>query len=143
MNYTGQDLVEIQQKYNQIWKQIRAKYPKASGSVNFALNGYFAPINESFGNLFKKNHYLFLDSEYKTKAQNLMKANKDAAEEDFKKLLLKAPLNPECRIEIIWNDLDYDLIAELQVEPLVDLNLTPQTRASIRIVLGVVGSNNK
>lgn len=143
MNYTGKDIVEIQQRYNQLWKQIKAKYPKASGGIHFAFKGEFAPVNDSFGNLIRKNHFLFSEGEAKSKAQSLIKAVKDAAEEDIKKILLKAPLNPECRIEVIWSDLDYALIAELQNDPLVDLNLTPKTRASIRIVLGVVGKSEK
>lgn len=115
MSYTGKDLVEIQQKYNQKWKQIKAKYPKASGGIHFAFRGEFASVNDSFGNLLRKNHFLFSDSEAKSKAQSLIKAIKDASEEDIKKILLKAPLNPDCRIEVLWSDLDYDLIAELQI----------------------------
>lgn len=36
----------------------------------------------------------------------------------------------------ILGDLEYALIAHLQADDLVDRELTPQTRASIRIVLG-------
>ena len=140
MQYLARDLTEVQDKYNQLWKQIKAKYPKADGKIHFAYKGEFAPVNDSVGSLLKKNHYLFLDSEYKSKALGVMKANKDASDEDIRKLLLSAPLNPDCRIEVIWGDLDYDLIAELQGEPLVDQELTPKTRASIRIVLGTIGN---
>ncbi len=43
-----------------------------------------------------------------------------------------------CRVEIRFHDPDYDLIAKLQTDDLVDRQLTPQTRASIRIVLGTL-----
>lgn len=140
MSYTGQDLDDIRAKYNLIWKQIKTIYPKASGSIHFAYSGDFAPVNDSFGNLIRKNHSLFLDFEAKKKVQNLIKTVKDASEDDIKKILLKAPLNPDCRIEVIWSELDYDLIRQLQTDPLIDSALTPISRASIRIVLGVVGS---
>lgn len=142
MSNTGQDLNEIKDKYSLVWKQLKAKYPQASGGIHFAFKGEFVPVNDSFSGLLKKNPYVFADSQTKSKAQSLLKTNKDASEEDIKKLLLLAPLNPECRIEVLWNDLDYDLIAQMRVDLLVDLKLTPQTRASIRIVLGTIGEKS-
>jgi hypothetical protein len=44
----------------------------------------------------------------------------------------------KCQVEIRFNDLKYDLIWKLQADDLVDRNLTPQTKASIRIVLGTL-----
>ena len=44
----------------------------------------------------------------------------------------------ECRFELRFHQLDYELICLLQFDDLVDRILTPQTRASIRIVLGAV-----
>jgi hypothetical protein len=139
MNYLGRDLAEIQKRFNDLWKQIKAKYPKADGKLHLAFKGEFVGLNESFGSIIKNNHYVFAESEAKEKARALFKANKDAPEEEFKKILQNAPLNSHCEISVIWGDLDYDLIAQLQIEPLVDQNLTPKTRASIRIVLGVIG----
>lgn len=43
-----------------------------------------------------------------------------------------------CQIEIRFKNLNYDLIWKLQTDELVDRNLTPQTKASIRIVLGTL-----
>jgi len=45
-----------------------------------------------------------------------------------------------CQVELRFTDLNYDLIARLQTDDLVDCELTPQTRASIRIVLGTVAT---
>lgn len=42
------------------------------------------------------------------------------------------------RVELRFHVLDYDLIWKLQSDDLVDRELTPQTRASIRIVLGTL-----
>jgi hypothetical protein len=44
----------------------------------------------------------------------------------------------ECQVEIRFNRLNYELIWKLQVDDLVCRNLTPQTKASIRIVLGTL-----
>jgi hypothetical protein len=42
-------------------------------------------------------------------------------------------------IEIRFKDLVFDLVFALQKDPLVSKQYTPQTKASIRIVLGTVG----
>jgi len=42
------------------------------------------------------------------------------------------------QVELRFHELDYDLIWKLQTDNLVDHQLTPQTRASIRIVLGTL-----
>jgi hypothetical protein len=42
------------------------------------------------------------------------------------------------QVEIRFNDLKFDLVWKLQVDDLVDCNLTPQTKASIQIVLGTL-----
>ncbi|MBC7753693.1 MAG: hypothetical protein H7Z71_05615 [Moraxellaceae bacterium] len=139
--YLGAELYEIQKKYNEVWKLLRQKYPKASGRVKFGSGGNFADINGSFTMLIKDNPEVFLDSEQKKKAKSLLMTNKDSSEEEIKKILFKAPLNPECEIAIIWDDLDYDLIAAFQTDELVDQKRTMQTRASIKIVLGVIGTN--
>lgn len=43
-----------------------------------------------------------------------------------------------CQVEMRFNDLNYELIWQLQADELVNRNLTPQTKASIRIVLGTL-----
>jgi hypothetical protein len=49
----------------------------------------------------------------------------------------------KCQVEIRFHDLKYDLVWKLQVDDLVDRNLTPQTKASIRIVLGTLAQFSK
>lgn len=46
---------------------------------------------------------------------------------------------PVVQVEIRFHVLKYALIWELQKNPLIDRELTPQTKASIRIVLGTLG----
>jgi hypothetical protein len=54
------------------------------------------------------------------------------------KLALQLKYDEQCQVEIRFNRLNYDLIWKLQVADLVDRSLTPQTKASIRIVLGTL-----
>ena len=44
----------------------------------------------------------------------------------------------QCQVEIRFNDLTYDLVWKLQKDDLVNRDLTPQTKASICIVLGTL-----
>jgi hypothetical protein len=46
---------------------------------------------------------------------------------------------PEVQVEIRFHVLRYALVGVLQINPLVDRELTPQTKASIRIILGTLG----
>jgi len=46
--------------------------------------------------------------------------------------------NEKTQIEIRFKDLNYELIWKLQADDLIDRNLTPQTKASIQIVLGTL-----
>ena len=44
----------------------------------------------------------------------------------------------QSQVEMRFSELNYKLIWQLQTDELVDRQLTPQTKASIRIVLGKV-----
>lgn len=56
----------------------------------------------------------------------------------IKQMLQTFEFNGEVQVEIRFHRLNYDLIWQLQADELVDRKLTPQTRASIRIVLGKI-----
>ena len=66
-------------------------------------------------------------------------ANDDETErlrEQLYQLVSKLKYHGQCQVELRFNRLDYDLIWKLQVDELVDRDLSPQNKASIRIVLG-------
>jgi hypothetical protein len=68
-------------------------------------------------------------------------ANQKAVQEISRKLTARGrglQFLPEIQIEIRFHTLRYALVWALQSEPLIDLGLTPQTKASIRIVLGTL-----
>jgi hypothetical protein len=137
------NLPEIRAKYEMIWKDIKKKYPKANGKLNFAFKGNFVPIRAGLVELLKENKYVFTDSPVIESLRNnvlLKLKNKEAIDiDECERLIGEIPLNSECRIEIIWEDLDYEIIHAMRVDPLIDLNLTPKGGGSIRIVLGKIG----
>ena len=89
---------------------------------------------------------LLLDGAAKTEALELTKKMKlkESTKPDqiqlkdaFKEQLQDLEFDGSVQVEIRFHDLDYDLIGKLQSDELVDRELTPQIRASIRIVLGM------
>ena len=72
----------------------------------------------------------------RSKAENLPATEKLRLNEELGKLGRRFHFDGECRVELRFQELNYDLIWKLQADELVDRNLTPQTKASIRIVLG-------
>ena len=66
------------------------------------------------------------------------RAELNTLQDELQQLAATLQYDPECQIEIRFSDLKYDLVWELQADDLVDRNLTPQTKASIRIVLGTL-----
>ena len=61
-------------------------------------------------------------------------------DERYEELARELKYDASVRVEIRFDHLDYALIARLQSDDLVDRELTPQTRASIRIVLGTLAA---
>jgi len=58
--------------------------------------------------------------------------------EKLDQLALRLRYDAQCQIEIRFSKLDYDLVWKLQVDDLVDRNLTVKSKASIRIILGTL-----
>jgi hypothetical protein len=58
--------------------------------------------------------------------------------QELDQLALQLKYCRACQVEIRFNRLNYEQIWKLQVDDLVCRNLTPQTKASIRIVLGTL-----
>ena len=93
---------------------------------------------------------MVIDSSAKTKGLELLSRiekldRQDKAESDvnqlrdeFKQLASQLQYEGKYQIEIRFKYLAYDLIWKLQVDDLVDRDLTPQGKASIRIVLGTL-----
>lgn len=53
-------------------------------------------------------------------------------------LLAVSEIVETSQIELRFGQLDYELIAQLKKDPLIDQELTPQTRASIKVCIGTL-----
>lgn len=58
--------------------------------------------------------------------------------EEIRRVSRSLLFDGNCQFELRFRELDYDLIAMLQADKLVDRQLTPQTKYSIRIILATV-----
>jgi len=129
---------------------IRKKYPELKAFLVLSLPGGQTGIDSSPTQILKEFPAMVVDDSNKTTALDFQsslemlewKDKKSPEIERLKKQLdqLAHQLNydEKCQVEIRFNDLKYDLIWKLQADDLVDLNLTPQSKASIRIVLGTL-----
>jgi len=75
--------------------------------------------------------------------ENQKKEQLVALKKQLDQIASRFKFDEKCQVEIRFHDLNYDLVWKLQVDDLVDRNLTPQTKASIRIVLGTLGQFKK
>jgi hypothetical protein len=131
------------------FSQIRKKYPDLKGYLVLSIPGKQTGIGGSVRELFKDLPALIVNDAAKSSLQSYIKKPpaKDASEtvkknwqEEFDRLARDLSYDGGVRVEIRFDDLNYNLIAQLQSDDLVDRELTPQTRASIRIVLGTLSS---
>lgn len=92
---------------------------------------------------------IVVDSPAKAEFKVLAKKLKDTdiPEGDKKKLTKQCEVlakdflyHSSAFVEIRFGNLDYDIIDQLRADELVNRDLTPKTKASIRIVLGTVAS---
>jgi len=71
-------------------------------------------------------------------ADRRKRAELDELKEVLDRLGMRLRFAGHSQVELRFHELNYDLIWKLQTDNLVDCRLTPQTRASIRIVLGTL-----
>ena len=128
---------------------IDEKYPKLKGYLVFCRGGDQVDLDSFESVLFKKLPNLFLAGEAKLKLEKLVKeepSEKASSEtkskwsKGVKELSPSLQFDGEVQVEMRFKKLDYESLWKLQRDDLIDLHLTPQTRASIRIVLGTLSS---
>jgi hypothetical protein len=123
---------------------------KAASFLVLSLPGGQTGIDSSPIQILNEFPAMVVDDNAKTSALNLLSRLKlleseatagpetERVKTQLNQLALQLKYDGECQVEIRFNRLNYDLIWKLQVEDLVNRNLTPQTKASIRIVLGTL-----
>jgi hypothetical protein len=128
---------------------IRKKYPDLKGYLVLSIPGKQTGIGGSVRELLNDLPALMINDEAKSSLQSYIRKppGKDASDkekqtwqEEFDRIARDLRYDGGVRVEIRFDDLNYNLIAQLQSDELVDRELTPQTRASIRIVLGTLAA---
>ena len=77
-----------------------------------------------------------IDHTFAAKLKSDLNKEMDTAITELVKISENLRVKEDIFVEIRFNVLDYNIIDELRKYPLISLKYTPQTRASIRIVLG-------
>ncbi len=128
---------------------LRKKYPELKAYLVLSLLDKQIYLDLSPKDILSAFPTMVVDDEAKAHMLSFLKKplKNDASEaekERWKKqaheLSLKLKYVGNVQFEMRFNTLNYDLIWTLQSDELVDRNLTPQTRASINIVLGTISN---
>lgn len=131
----------------QQFSRIKKKYPELKGYLILSLPDGQAGIDSSALQILSEFPAMVVNDDVKANALKARSRLSNATADQEANGLLKKQLDQlasqlnyreECRIEIRFNDLNYDLIVKLQTDELIDRSLTPRTKASIRIVLGTL-----
>ncbi len=125
-------------------KLLKQKFPKLDGYLVYSSRFGQAAVGTQCKELFKQFSKMFVNSKAKTEALDLLEYQSyteltptdiksvDTKIEGLVKTLL---ISEDIVIAIVFNELNYDLISKLQQDDLVDRSLTPQSKASIDIIL--------
>jgi hypothetical protein len=128
---------------------LKAKHPTLKAYLVLAIPGKQTGIGSGAKEILGDLPALIVEDAAKAAFQQHLKSPppKDAGEKARKEwdgrceeLVAELHYDGGVRIELRFDHLDYELIAQLQSDELVDSELTPQTRASIRIVLGTLSA---
>ena len=132
------------------FSQIKGKYPELKAYLVFFLplgqvdieaprKQILSDFPEMVVNNKAKNDGLSLISEIKKAEKQEKGSETERLNKQFDLLVPQIRYDDNVRVEIRFKDLKFKYVWALQADELVDRDLTPQTKASIRIVLGTVG----
>lgn len=128
---------------------LKAKHPTLKGYHVLSIPGKQTGIGSSPQEILASLPSIVVEDAAKSALRDFLKTppSKEASEtekkrwnEQLQELATRLRYHGDCRVEIRFDQLDYALIARLQSDELVDRELTPQTAASIRIVLGTLSA---
>lgn len=150
MNHPRLDLSQFQGALvaaNQHFAEIRRKYPTLRAYLVLSLRGGQTKLDGELADSICEFPSLLMDNRVKTKTLELIKKLKPKEstkpeqirlKDELKDLAKDLEFDGSVQVELRFHNLDYGLIWKLQSDDLVDRELTPQTRASINIVLGTL-----
>jgi hypothetical protein len=129
---------------------IRKKYPGLKAYLVMSLPSGQTGIDSSPTQILSEFPAMVVDDNDKTSALDILSRieklewqaatgpETERVREQLDRLAFQLKYDENCQVEIRFNDLKFDLVWKLQVDDLVDRDLTPQTKASICIVLGTL-----
>jgi hypothetical protein len=147
MDYTWAQVKEAVEHVGKRFEAIRAKYKPLGPYMVFASPYGQLPPETEPAVILEEFPWMAVDGEAKTKALGIMgqlesqdkgrsgpRRQRDL-ESDLERQLARLTFRGDVNIELRFKHMDTHLIWQLQEDPLIDRELTPQTKASIRIVV--------
>ncbi len=136
---------------------IRKKYPELKGYLVLSLpsgeTGIDSALSEALGDfsdlaaddsaktvaleIVSRSKKLELAAKQNSRLEGLAQQRKSLKDE-MSELAPRLIYNGDAQVEIRFYELNYELVWKLQKDELIDRTLTPQSKASIRIVLGTL-----
>jgi hypothetical protein len=122
---------------------IRGKYPELKGYLVVSSPNGQTGIDSSPAQILEEFPTMVIADDAKASLLNFPSRQAESkieagTQQKLKELASRLNYDEKCQVEIRFNGLNYDLIWKLQMDDLIDRSLTPQTKASIRIVLGTL-----
>ncbi len=141
------------EKAEELAKRLRADYPLSKPYLVIAIKGECVKHDTLIHEQLETAPSIFVDNATKIEVQKHLRSTpplelskkenesrfkqyKDARDKRLTKLLADLKYKPDALFEIRVGNLHYEEIWRMQKDPKVDASRTPQTKASIRIVLG-------
>ena len=137
----------VRKKYPDLDQKERPDY---KAYLVLSLPGGQVSVDGSPKDILKKFAAMVIDGNAKTRALatlhrlRILEGNDEAGPQieqltkQWEQFVPQLRYDEQVHVEIRFKNLNYDTIWNLQVDDLVDRDLTPQSKASIRIVLGTL-----
>ena len=152
MNVT--ELIRVVEKSNVIFEKLKTKYSKLDGHLVFSSPDGQCEITTNLADALNLFPQMIIDSRQKQKCLNILQKIAEIVAENKKnignpksfekyknqlsEMINDLEIKEDKFVEIRFKSADLDLIFELQKDELISQKHTPQTNASIRIVLGTL-----
>lgn len=152
MNAT--QLKSVVDKSNDLFAKLKKKYLGLNGYLVFSSPRGQCELTNNMADILNYFPRMIIDCKQKDKGLQLLQKINDIEAENKKsgsksksteqlrqqldEIVKCLDVNEDTFVEIRFKGIDYNMLAELQKDELVSQEHTPQTKASIRIVLGTI-----
>lgn len=150
-----EELKTVVEKSNVILKKLKMKYPNLDGYLVLSSPNGQCRLTDDMVEILNLFPQMIVDCRHKQKGLQLLQKIDHIESENKRKtgyprsfdtyriqlsdVVKRLSVKEDTFVEIRFKKSDLDLIVELQKDELISQEHTPQTKASIRIVLGTVG----